>query len=45
MQLSELYAAEGIEPNCTPVDTVLNNLNAGIAVGFALLDDDEDVDE
>lgn len=43
--LSELYEAEGIEPDFTPVDTVFNNVGAGIAVGFAMLNNDEGFDE
>ncbi|WP_269434760.1 hypothetical protein [Burkholderia sp. BDU5] len=40
--LSELYEESGIEPDFTPVDTVFNQVGAGIAVGFQLMEQDDE---
>lgn len=36
--LSEAYEELGVEPDFTPVDTVFNQVGVGIAVGFAMLE-------
>lgn len=42
MQISDLYEQAGIEPDYTPVDTVFNQIGAGIAVGFQMMENDEE---
>ncbi|AQT27798.1 hypothetical protein HOR67_gp36 [Ralstonia phage RS-PI-1] len=40
--LSELYEDAGVEPDFTPVDTVFNQVGVGIAVGFAMMEQDDE---
>lgn len=45
MNQSQLYEELGVEPDTTPVDTMFQQVGVGIAVGFAMLDNDEGFDE
>ncbi|QYD70131.1 hypothetical protein KZJ38_07425 [Paraburkholderia edwinii] len=42
MNQTQLYEDLGVEPDTTPLDSMFQQVGVGIAVGFAMFDNDED---